>query len=275
MNESFNQSICQSLLRAVRTRYLVAGTGFCRSHEQGASHQRSEIRAINRQRVLHPPYMPTNLAIHISIKMTATFSACTSILLLLLPQLGESFCCHNRLCHFKANKGSRKVISSLFAREEDGSEETVAFDPNAVNVLGTQLRCCCADVGGTGMGTGFYRNGYCSTGEEDLGRHTVCCQVTDKFLEFSKVVGNDLSTPAPDYLFPGLKEGDIWCLCAQRWAQAHNAGMAPKLFLQATHEKTLDYAPIEVLKNFAVDKEEAEKILKDLDDKREQLNNLL
>jgi uncharacterized protein (DUF2237 family) len=157
--------------------------------------------------------------------------------------------------------------------DDDGSSE--AFDPNSVNVLGTSLRPCCTDVGGTGLGTGFYRNGYCSTGEQDLGRHTVCCQVTDEFLAFSKAVGNDLSTAAPQYSFPGLKEGDIWCLCAQRWAQAYNAGKAPKIFLQATHEKTLDYAPVEILKEFAIDREEADRILQDLNAKRDRLDNLL
>lgn len=154
-------------------------------------------------------------------------------------------------------------------------DEQEDCDPNAVNVLGTPLRPCCTDVGGTGIGTGFYRNGFCSTGEQDLGRHTACVQVTEDFLKFSQQVGNDLSTPAPQYYFPGLKEGDIWCLCAQRWAQAYNAGMAPKLFLQATHEKTLDYAPFEVLQEYAIDREEANQILKDLNKKRDQLNNLL
>ncbi|CAJ1966782.1 unnamed protein product [Cylindrotheca closterium] len=198
---------------------------------------------------------------------------------LLLPmpllQLGECFSCNNNLPFLKTRGKSKSSVSSLFAQEESDSEEAVAVDPNAVNVLGTPLQCCCSDVGGSGIGTGFYRNGFCSTGEQDLGRHTVCCKVTDKFLKFSKAVGNDLSTAMPEYHFPGLKEGDIWCLCAQRWAQAYSAEMAPKIFLQATHEKTLDYAPIEILKEFALDKEEAEKILQELNDKRDQLNNLL
>lgn len=161
------------------------------------------------------------------------------------------------------------------ASSGDDGESLEECDPNAVNVLGTPLRPCCTDVGGTGIGTGFYRNGYCSTGEQDLGRHTVCCQVTDEFLAFSKAAGNDLSTPAPQYHFPGLKEGDSWCLCAQRWAQAYNAGKAPKIFLQASHEKTLDYAPVEILKDFAIDREQADRILQDLNEKRDRLNNLL
>ena len=90
---------------------------------------------------------------------------------------------------------------------EDRGDDTPQI--SASNVLGTPLQCCCSNVGGTGVGTGFYRNGYCSTGEQDIGRHTCCVQVTDEFLAFSKSVGNDLSTPMPEYLFPGLKDGDI------------------------------------------------------------------
>ena len=145
----------------------------------------------------------------------------------------------------------------------------------ASNVLGTTLECCCADVGESGIGTGFYRNGYCSTGEQDLGRHTVCCQVTDEFLEFSKAVGNDLSTPMPQYMFPGLKDGNLWCLCASRWAQAYEQGKAPKIYLKATHEKTLDYAPFEVLREYALDGSEADERLDELNEQREKLNKLL
>lgn len=148
-------------------------------------------------------------------------------------------------------------------------------DDTSVNVLGTQLMSCCTDVGGTGMGTGFYRNGYCSTGEQDLGRHTVCVRVTEDFLKFSASVGNDLSTPSPQYLFPGLKEGDIWCLCAQRWVQAYEAGKAPQVFLQATHEKTLNYAPLELLREFAIDKDVADEVLDSLNEQRDKLNKLL
>jgi uncharacterized protein (DUF2237 family) len=167
--------------------------------------------------------------------------------------------------------GSVETASPRLAVGNDDNNEEV---PD-VNVLGTALQSCCKNVRGSGVGTGFYRNGYCCTGEQDLGRHTVCCQVTVEFLEFSKSVGNDLSTPAPQYLFPGLKEGDIWCLCAQRWAQAYNAGKAPKIFLQATHERTLDYAPFETLREFAIDREEADKRLDKLNQEREKLNKLL
>ena len=109
----------------------------------------------------------------------------------------------------------------------------------------------------------------------DMGRHTVCVRATDEFLSYSKSVGNDLSTPSPQYYFPGLKEGDIWCLCAQRWAQAYNAGKAPRLFLQATHEKTLDYVPLDVLKLFAIDADEAEAVANRLNLQRSQLDSLM
>ena len=91
------------------------------------------------------------------------------------------------------------------------------------NVLGGDLECCCADVRGSGIGTGFYRDGHCSTGQDDEGRHTVCIEATADFLEFSASVGNDLSTPNPQWMFPGVMPGDQWCLCAARYAQAVQA----------------------------------------------------
>ena len=148
------------------------------------------------------------------------------------------------------------------------------YGPQSINVLGTPMRCCCENVRNSGIGTGFYRNGYCSTGTEDLGRHTVCIQATTEFLDYSKKVGNDLSTPVPQYMFPGLKAGDLWCLCAQRWVQAYQAGMAPKLFLQSTHEKTLSYVPLEILRNYAIDKDEADAVLDALNDQRAKLKDL-
>ena len=158
----------------------------------------------------------------------------------------------------------------------DDSENAVAMGPAATNVLGTTLCSCCTNVGGdSGIGTGYYRNGYCSTGQDDIGRHTVCVQVTDEFLTFSKAVGNDLSTQMPQYLFPGLKDGDIWCLCAERWVQAYEAGRAPKLFLKATHEKTLDYVSFDVLRQYAIDKSEADVIVNTLNEQRDRLNKLL
>lgn len=175
-------------------------------------------------------------------------------------------------CKIQSRESFVRKATNDGINDDDGME----VDPSgSVNVLGTSLRPCCKNVGGTGIGTGFYRNGYCCTGEQDLGRHTVCCQVTDEFLAYSKAAGNDLSTPAPQYMFPGLKDGDVWCLCAQRWAQAFNAGKAPKLFLQATHEKTLDHAPFDVLREFAIDRTEADVRLAKLNEEREKLNKLL
>lgn len=159
--------------------------------------------------------------------------------------------------------------------DEDDTRSSSASGSTASNVVGTDLCPCCTNVRNTGIGTGFYRNGYCSTGEQDIGRHTVCVQVTDEFLQYSKQVGNDLSTPVPQYMFPGLQNGDIWCLCAQRWAQAYNDGMAPKVYLQSSHEKTLSYIPYDILQQYAIDKEEATVALNKLNQVRDQLNKLL
>jgi len=101
--------------------------------------------------------------------------------------------------------------------------------------------------------TGFTRNGCCESGPEDLGSHTVCVQVTDEFLAFSKQSGNDLSTPQPDFGFPGLKHGDRWCLCALRWVQALEAEAAPKVIMRATHERALEVISFSDLKNHAID----------------------
>jgi uncharacterized protein (DUF2237 family) len=171
---------------------------------------------------------------------------------------------------FVVSKTVQPVAAAPLLLSAEPSDEITS-----VNVLGTPLQSCCANVRNTGIGTGFYRNGFCCTGENDLGRHTVCVQVTDDFLQFSRQVGNDLSQPVPQYMFPGLKEGDIWCLCAQRWVQAYEAGKAPRLFLLATHEKTLDYAPFELLREYAVDQEDADKALQDLNEQREKLKRLL
>ena len=122
--------------------------------------------------------------------------------------------------------------------------------PKPKNVLGTELKVCCTDPM-----TGFYRDGFCRTGRDDTGRHTVCILATDEFLAYSKSVGNDLSTPRPEYAFPGLVEGDKWCLVALRWRQAHEAGMAPQVVLEATHESVLDTVDLETLRQHAVDGE--------------------
>lgn len=101
--------------------------------------------------------------------------------------------------------------------------------------------------------TGFFRDGCCNTSPEDYGSHTVCAIMTGEFLAFSKAAGNDLSTPAPEYGFPGLKAGDRWCLCAARWRQAFEAGMAPRVVLAATHERALEAVALRDLKRFAID----------------------
>ncbi|MEM1387152.1 MAG: DUF2237 domain-containing protein [Pseudomonadota bacterium] len=115
----------------------------------------------------------------------------------------------------------------------------------SVNVLGTDLAPCSHDPL-----TGFFRNGSCDTCEQDGGSHTVCAEMTAEFLAFSKYLGNDLSTPRPEYGFAGLKPGDRWCLCAGRFMQAHNEGCAPKVFLDATHKRALDVVPLEVLRDY-------------------------
>ncbi len=118
----------------------------------------------------------------------------------------------------------------------------------AQNVLGDELAVCC-----TSPMTGFYRTGCCDTGAEDRGVHVVCAQVTAEFLEFSKAAGNDLSTPMPQYGFDGLVPGDRWCLCASRWKDAFDAGMAPPVVLEATHALALEWASLDELRAHAVD----------------------
>jgi uncharacterized protein (DUF2237 family) len=122
--------------------------------------------------------------------------------------------------------------------------------PKPKNVLGTELTNCCIEPM-----TGFYRDGYCRTGADDVGRHTVCILATDEFLDFSKAVGNDLSTPRPEFGFPGVKDGDKWCLCVTRWQEAFEAGMAPMVDLSATHESALQVVKLEDLKRFAAESE--------------------
>ena len=119
---------------------------------------------------------------------------------------------------------------------------------SARNVLGGPLLLCSA----TPI-TGFFRDGCCNTGPADMGSHTVCAVMTAEFLAFSATAGNDLSTPMPEFGFPGLKPGDRWCLCAPRWREAFNAGQAPRVVLQATHEGALEYAKLSDLKRHAVD----------------------
>lgn len=102
--------------------------------------------------------------------------------------------------------------------------------------------------------TGYFRDGFCRTINQDTGTHTVCAVMTEEFLEFSASKGNDLISPLPYYKFPGLKEGDKWCLCVSRWIEAQRVGKAPKLILEATHEKTLEYVPLDLLVKYAFNK---------------------
>ena len=117
----------------------------------------------------------------------------------------------------------------------------------AKNVFGTELESCSLDPL-----TGFHRDGCCNTGSQDMGVHTVCARVTDDFLAFSAAQGNDLSTPMPQYGFSGLKDGDQWCLCAERWKEAFDAGKAPEVVLEATHARTLEWASLSELQAHAV-----------------------
>lgn len=117
---------------------------------------------------------------------------------------------------------------------------------DSINVLGGVLASCSRDPL-----TGFFRDGACNTCVEDQGSHTVCAVMTAEFLAYSKYVGNDLSTPRPEFNFPGLKPGDSWCLCAARFLQAHDEGCAPKVHLEATHQRALDIVPIVILRQYA------------------------
>ncbi|SMQ66432.1 hypothetical protein SAMN06295905_1479 [Devosia lucknowensis] len=117
-----------------------------------------------------------------------------------------------------------------------------------LNVLGEALQPCSHDPL-----TGYFRSGYCAAGTEGAAVHLVCIEVSSAFLAYSKSVGNDLSTPLPNFSFPGLVAGNRWCLVAARWAQAHNAGMAPRVYLRQTNQRVLDLIPLEFLKTYALD----------------------
>lgn len=119
---------------------------------------------------------------------------------------------------------------------------------DSLNVYDEPLETCCEDPM-----TGFFRDGCCNTADEDLGMHTVCVELTDDFLQFSKRMGNDLMTPIPEFNFPGLSAGDRWCLCASRWLQAHQAGVAPRVHIRSTHKRTLEIVELSLLKAHAVD----------------------
>ena len=118
----------------------------------------------------------------------------------------------------------------------------------SVNVFGEHLESCSEEPM-----TGFFRDGCCNTSEQDFGSHTVCVEVTDEFLQFSRSRGNDLITPMPEYGFPGLRAGDRWCLCASRWLEAQHADAAPRVFLRRTHQRALEIVPMDLLRQYAAD----------------------
>ena len=119
---------------------------------------------------------------------------------------------------------------------------------DSINVLNEPLETC-----GEDPVTGFYRDGKCNTCDDDHGSHTVCVKVSQAFLEYSRFCGNDLSTPRPEFGFTGIRPGDTWCLCASRWLEASEKGMAPKVYLRKTHQKALEIVPFELLKKYALD----------------------
>ena len=125
--------------------------------------------------------------------------------------------------------------------------ESIQID-ESINVFDEPLLPC-----GEDPVTGYLRDGCCNTGEQDVGSHTVCAKMTEEFLQYSRFAGIDLSTPVPEYGFPGLKPGDCWGLCATRFLQAHEKNMAPRVFLRRTHKRALDTVPIEILRQYAAD----------------------
>ena len=138
-------------------------------------------------------------------------------------------------------------VPPALERSHSTADYALAMGPEPdLNVVGGELLPCSLEPL-----TGFYRNGCCSTGPEDVGSHTVCVLLTEDFLAFSAQAGNDLSTPRPEWGFPGLVPGDRWCLCASRWLEAHRAGCAPEVVLGATHARALEVVPIELLAGHA------------------------
>jgi uncharacterized protein (DUF2237 family) len=127
--------------------------------------------------------------------------------------------------------------------------QPAAREPDRNVIGGALLRCSAEPL------TGFFRDGCCATGPEDVGSHTVCTIVTEQFLSFSRRVGNDLSTPQSQFGFPGLRPGDRWCVCAARWLEAHDSGCAPPVLLAATHERALELIEIDTLLAYAIEPE--------------------
>ena len=120
---------------------------------------------------------------------------------------------------------------------------------NQTNIFDEPIEECCSNPI-----TGYFRDGFCHTDSHDRGLHIICSFITDDFLSFSKARGNDLSTPRPEFNFPGLKEGDSWCVCAERWKEAYDAGVAPRVFLESCHLQALSFVTKEQLEEFAVNR---------------------
>jgi uncharacterized protein (DUF2237 family) len=179
-----------------------------------------------------------------------------------------------------------KRMAAVVMQGDESAVQNKPLREPARNVIGGVLQCCCADVHGSGIGTGFYRDGFCSTGPQDEGRHTVCIEATEKFLAVSAAVGNPLHQDIPEYMFPGVRPGDCWCLCASRYAQlleldsmggvrdAQGAvvkDFVPRIYLQATHEKTLEHVELKTLMMYAIDATEAQSELDRVDALRAEM----
>lgn len=154
--------------------------------------------------------------------------------------LGAAFDCMSRI-----NKLLNTIRPIALGGRSDHAR--TIFTPMAANIRGEALQGCSDDPV-----TGYYRDGFCHTGESDVGTHVVCAEVTEEFLAFTRSRGNDLSSPAPWFRFPGLKPGDRWCLCALRWKEAHDVGVAPPIVPEATHVAALEYVDEDVLERFAI-----------------------
>ncbi|GFR52875.1 hypothetical protein Agub_g15506 [Astrephomene gubernaculifera] len=159
------------------------------------------------------------------------------------------FCVAQRtICIGRPGRRLKALARAAMRHQQTNGNGNIQAPHQPRNVLGGPLQCCC-----TSPRTGYYRDGFCRTDASDVGRHVICAKVTREFLEFTASRGNDLSTPAPRYDFPGLQPGDKWCLCAVRWREALQEGKAPPVFLHCTHAKALEYVTLEELKRHALD----------------------
>lgn len=179
--------------------------------------------------VLRPVWLPPNI-----FRRRCGTMEVRDLVVIRPPRLQRTF--HAR--RFK-NRISSLIANTLFRKNSSMA--------SASNVLGTELKPCSMDPI-----TGFFRDGCCRSGAEDLGLHLVCAQVTEDFLKFSKIRGNDLITPVPEFHFPGLKSGDRWCLCVLRWREAFEAGVAPPVVLESTHISTLEFVDLADLQAHSV-----------------------